>query len=364
MSIINVKTQNKLKELMNRHFNYEEIIDLARDIGIDPDNLEGTVKRAKIQALISHCSRRGSLDNLFEQLVQDRPDVAWPRVSQPTLSEDPGQPNYEAPSLSGKGIRIGELSLLGCLIRDLTIAFSFSIIIGAGFLVYKNRETVLDLFIKPTTTPLPTLAMVNLSPSLTPKPTNTLTFTPTPLSIAPLQPNTLPNDVTPSIIEKTATATSTPTFIATATSTPTLTKTSTPTPSLTPTPSDTVGTIKLIEGRKWHEIDYAPDIGERTFTGPQYLTIVVHLLAPGDDITEVPGNRPFFIGMLLTFPNGTTSFITLTSGCGNYDSYSSPDCRGAYATLFEEVGSYQASLAYRDQEGIWRSGASLSFEIK
>ncbi len=50
---------------------------MAFEFGIDPETLNGQNKTGRARALVQHFGRRGLLDTLLAQLVEERPHVDW-----------------------------------------------------------------------------------------------------------------------------------------------------------------------------------------------------------------------------------------------------------------------------------------------
>ena len=59
-------TLSTLRQLIDQHFNLDEIHELCTDLGIDYEHLRGETKPPKIEALLSHCQRHGRLPDLIQ----------------------------------------------------------------------------------------------------------------------------------------------------------------------------------------------------------------------------------------------------------------------------------------------------------
>lgn len=68
----------RLKELMVRYFNKEELEDLCFDLGIDKDNLPNATKQELAKETILYCERHDKLDRLLEICRKQRPHAEWP----------------------------------------------------------------------------------------------------------------------------------------------------------------------------------------------------------------------------------------------------------------------------------------------
>ena len=64
-----------LAPLLNTYFSLEELEGLCFEMGIDADNLRGQTKEAKARALVSHCERHGTLDELKRVMRIARPNL-------------------------------------------------------------------------------------------------------------------------------------------------------------------------------------------------------------------------------------------------------------------------------------------------
>jgi len=69
--------QVKLRELMMKNFNFDEIKVLCQDIEVDFDNITGSNKETKILELIKYVERRSELGELIRAVSKARPKVDW-----------------------------------------------------------------------------------------------------------------------------------------------------------------------------------------------------------------------------------------------------------------------------------------------
>jgi hypothetical protein len=72
--------RKELRQLLERHFNEEELRTLCFDLGIDYDALPGTGKAGKARELVAFSDRRGRIEELIALGAQMRPRVPWPDV--------------------------------------------------------------------------------------------------------------------------------------------------------------------------------------------------------------------------------------------------------------------------------------------
>lgn len=81
-------------------FDSEELNSLCFDLGIDYENLPGTTKHAKAEALIQYCARYGKMNALLERCRQLRPNAAWAQLSEADVLSNPQIFTTTAPSLT------------------------------------------------------------------------------------------------------------------------------------------------------------------------------------------------------------------------------------------------------------------------
>ncbi len=65
----------RLRFLLDGRFSLDDLSNLCFDLGIDPDELEGSTKAAKVRGLIEWLKHRERLDQLLQLLGRTRPDV-------------------------------------------------------------------------------------------------------------------------------------------------------------------------------------------------------------------------------------------------------------------------------------------------
>jgi non-canonical purine NTP pyrophosphatase (RdgB/HAM1 family) len=68
----------RLKELMVRYFNKEELEDLLFNLGIDQDELPNATKPELAKEIILYCERHDRLERLLEICRDQRPHAEWP----------------------------------------------------------------------------------------------------------------------------------------------------------------------------------------------------------------------------------------------------------------------------------------------
>ena len=68
----------RLKELMVRYFNKEELEDLLFNLGIDKDELPTATKPELAKEIILYCERHNTLERLLEICRDQRPHADWP----------------------------------------------------------------------------------------------------------------------------------------------------------------------------------------------------------------------------------------------------------------------------------------------
>lgn len=73
----------RLVSMIKQRFDYQELTDLARDIGVDLETLENGSLSRKINALVTYCQRRGKVGLLVNRCRELRPnEPGWPVVDQ------------------------------------------------------------------------------------------------------------------------------------------------------------------------------------------------------------------------------------------------------------------------------------------
>lgn len=66
----------ELRQLILERFNYEELLTLCLDLGIDFDSLSGEDKAGKARELVAYMERRGELRKLANAIHKMRPDIS------------------------------------------------------------------------------------------------------------------------------------------------------------------------------------------------------------------------------------------------------------------------------------------------
>lgn len=87
--------QGRLRQQIDRYFNWEELRQLCQDLGVDEENLAGETKLARVQSLIGLCERLGRLGDLLAGCGAKRPFLPWTWDSF-TQPDPPGSDLLEA----------------------------------------------------------------------------------------------------------------------------------------------------------------------------------------------------------------------------------------------------------------------------
>ncbi len=74
------------RDLINNHFNLDELAQLCFTLGIDFEELAGRTKTGKVQALILFCKTSSRLPALLEACQKQRSGIAWQEVYKMELS--------------------------------------------------------------------------------------------------------------------------------------------------------------------------------------------------------------------------------------------------------------------------------------
>jgi XTP/dITP diphosphohydrolase len=69
-----------LLETFIQSFSLDELDDLIFNLGLDPEEISGRVKRERMRELILYFSRRQQMARLMQVACQARPNVDWPKV--------------------------------------------------------------------------------------------------------------------------------------------------------------------------------------------------------------------------------------------------------------------------------------------
>lgn len=83
MSEQNRHILTELRDQIARHFNLEELQDLASELNLDWVNFPGHTKNVRIQSLLIHLAKSRRLSRLIVILQQKRPTQAWPTPPPP-----------------------------------------------------------------------------------------------------------------------------------------------------------------------------------------------------------------------------------------------------------------------------------------
>lgn len=104
-----------LREILNSHFNLEEIETLCFDLKIDFENLDGRSKQAKAREIVLYCERNGQLDQLVAAIERLRPNVmdaakarATPPPAQPVMDALAGSAVARPVNLSFEARTVGD----------------------------------------------------------------------------------------------------------------------------------------------------------------------------------------------------------------------------------------------------------------
>jgi hypothetical protein len=98
--VMDHRDRTRLRQLLMKHFNAEELRTLCFDLGEDYDDLPGEGKANKARELIGHLERCNRIPELVEICSELRPNVSWesrPEVAPGTLPE----PGYSHPVSQG-----------------------------------------------------------------------------------------------------------------------------------------------------------------------------------------------------------------------------------------------------------------------
>lgn len=90
--MMNDNAQLLIFNILRKGFNSSELADLAFDLGIEYENLEGQDKSDKARELINYAVRHRLVTELIDVIQRWRPDIEWP--DRPFLTETLPQFNY------------------------------------------------------------------------------------------------------------------------------------------------------------------------------------------------------------------------------------------------------------------------------
>lgn len=86
-----------LRKLLVEACGVDDLKLLCFDLGVDYDDLPGTVRSTKVVELLTYLDRRRRLPDLLRVGRDQRPDIAWDTVSLVTPAPEPAQPPAPAP---------------------------------------------------------------------------------------------------------------------------------------------------------------------------------------------------------------------------------------------------------------------------
>ena len=69
-----VDSDIEIYSLLTRAFSMDELHELYFIMGVDWDELPGTIKQRKASELLNYCQRRGMVDSLIERIIAARPN--------------------------------------------------------------------------------------------------------------------------------------------------------------------------------------------------------------------------------------------------------------------------------------------------
>ena len=216
-----------------------------------------------VDEVITYCEKHLHFDELLAGIQQENPEQ-YERFS--TNIRPPAAHNAGLRSkVSGKQVKVGELKLLGCTLRNLAILLSLTLVMSAALYGIAGapgiwpRPTAIAFT---TTTPRPATLTPTLRPTGTPKPpltgtslpTSTLLPIDTPLPTSTLSPTDTPSPTPTNVPLPTDTPSPAPTH------TP-VRPTRTPVPMRTPTPvpceGDTTGDLTTQLFQAYDQQNYA-----------------------------------------------------------------------------------------------------------
>lgn len=67
-----------LRDLIIKHFNYQEMDSLSFDLNISFEQLGGNGTSGKAQELVRYCHRHGQIDEVIQRCQSLRPHASWP----------------------------------------------------------------------------------------------------------------------------------------------------------------------------------------------------------------------------------------------------------------------------------------------
>jgi phage baseplate assembly protein W len=70
--------RNQFLRLLQAHFDGDELEELCFQLNVEPDDLSGSTRSAKMRALLLHCERHGISRDLYNVCQRLRENVTWP----------------------------------------------------------------------------------------------------------------------------------------------------------------------------------------------------------------------------------------------------------------------------------------------
>ncbi len=106
--------RKRLLDTLDRALSAEDVASLVFDLGLDPANVEGTIKRARLRSLIEIYERQGQMDRLIAAVNALRPDVLAPdTVYAAPVIDSPPVSAPRAPRVSPRWLLAGLVVALG-----------------------------------------------------------------------------------------------------------------------------------------------------------------------------------------------------------------------------------------------------------
>ncbi|MCW5852275.1 MAG: hypothetical protein KIT87_19535 [Anaerolineae bacterium] len=98
----------RLRKLLVDGFGADDLKTLCFDLGVDYDDLPGTVRSTKVVELLTYLDRRRRLPDLVQVGRDERPDIAWDTITLVTapLPPEPSQPQPSPPAPASQGARL------------------------------------------------------------------------------------------------------------------------------------------------------------------------------------------------------------------------------------------------------------------
>lgn len=131
--------------LMRDRLEGDEIESILFRLGIDPDDLPGQTRPARIQALLRRCRHRQMAAALVTALRHERPDVPWPEPPLPHTAPPPPPSDQHQPGAAGTLLAL--LGTGGILLATAVVAG-----LGVGLLLL--RWDHLSVLFAPARTPV------------------------------------------------------------------------------------------------------------------------------------------------------------------------------------------------------------------